>query len=87
MKINKDYVLQEVNGVYIVVAVGSAVKKVKGYITLNETAVLLWKKLESGASEEELVNELVNNYEVEESLAKKDVSKFIKTLKDKDILE
>ena len=88
MKINKDYVLQEVNGVYIVAAVGkSAVKKVKGYIKINESAAALWKEIDKGASEEELVKFLTDNYEVDEVTARKDVSKFIKTLKDKGILE
>ncbi|MBE7083345.1 MAG: PqqD family protein [Clostridiales bacterium] len=77
MKIKQGFILREVAGNYIVVAVGSAVKEFNGVINLNETGAFLWKRLQDGAEEEDLVQALLNEYDVEEELARKDVRSFI----------
>lgn len=87
MKIKKNFILREVAGTYIVVAVGEAVKNFKSIINLNKTGAFLWKKLELGATEEELVKEIISEYEVEEEIAKKDVFAFIQRLKENGLVE
>lgn len=80
MKIKQGFILREVAGNCIVVAVGSAVKEFNGVINLNETGAFLWKKLQDGADEEGLVQALLGEYEVEEDLARKDVKAFVEKL-------
>ena len=80
MKIKDGFILREVAGNYIVVAVGDAVKEFNGVINLNETGALLWKTLANGATEEQLVNALLAEYEVDKQTAEKDVKIFINKL-------
>ena len=80
MKIKDGYLLREVAGNYIVVAVGEAVKEFNGVINLNETGAFLWKILQEGATEEQLLNALLEEYEVEKELAEKDVKAFVAKL-------
>ncbi len=80
MKIKDGFILREVADSFIVVAVGDAVKNFKGVINLNETGALLWKTLQNGAEEKDLVDALLDNYEVEKELAEKDVLAFITKL-------
>lgn len=80
MKIKEGFILREVAGSFIVVAVGEAVKTYNGVITLNETSAFLWNKLIKGATEEELVDALLNEYEVEKEDAVKGVKSFINKL-------
>ena len=80
MKIKSGFVLREVAGSFIVVAVGEAVKNFNGIINLNETGAFLWKILESGATKEELIAKLLEEYDVDEKTATEDVSKFINKL-------
>ena len=87
MKIKKNFILREVAGTYIVVAVGEAVKNFKSIINLNGTGAFLWKKLEKGATAEELVKGIIEEYEVEEEIAKKDVLEFVQRLKEKGLVE
>lgn len=87
MKIKKGLILKEVAGNYLVVAVGSAVKTVKGMITLNETGAFLWKLVEQGTDRADLIKNLLNEYEVDEQTASKDVDTFIKSLEDAKLLE
>lgn len=87
MKIKDGFMLREVAGSYIVVAVGNAVKEFNGVINLNETGAYLWKILEKGAEKEDLVSALLNEYEVEEELATKDIEKFIEKLSQANLLK
>ena len=80
MKIKDGFVLREVAGSFIVVAVGEAVKNFNGIINLNETGAFLWKILETGAEKEELIAKLLAEYDVDEKTATEDVNKFINKL-------
>lgn len=87
MKIKEGFILNKVAGTHIVVAVNDAVKKFNGVINLNETGAFLWSVLEKGATEEQLVNALLAEYDVDEELAKVDVNKFVNNLKEANLVE
>ncbi len=87
MKIKEGYILSEIAGNYHVVAVGKAVKEFKGIINLNKTGAFLFEKLIKGATEEELITALINEYEVDEQTAKDDVIKFTKGLSEANLVE
>lgn len=80
MQLKEGYVLREVAGNYIVVAVGDAVKNFNGIINLNESAAFLWKLLSEDVTEEQLVEKLLEEYEVEREMAEKDVKAFLDKL-------
>lgn len=80
MKIKEGFIIREVAGNFIVVAVGSAVKQFNGVITLNETGSFLWKKLQDGCEKEDLIDALLNEYEVSKDVAEADVTAFIEKL-------
>lgn len=87
MKIKDGFILREVAGNYIVVAVGSAVKQFNGVITLNETGAFLWKKLEEGCEEKDLLSALLDEYEVESAVAEADVKAFLEKLNGANLLK
>ena len=80
MKIKDGFVLREVAGSFIVVAVGDAVKEFNCVINLNETGAFLWRELEKGATEEQLKDAILNEYDVDSEIAEKDVKLFIENL-------
>ena len=80
MKIKEGFILREVAGSFIVVAVGEAVKTYNGLITLNETSAFLWNLIVKGATEDELVDALLGEYDVEKEDAVKGVKSFINKL-------
>lgn len=82
MKIKSGLILREVADNYIVVAVGERVKEFNGLINLNSTGAFLWKILENGAEEEDLVKALLEEYEIDEETARKDVSLFVAKIKE-----
>ncbi len=86
MKINENFLLREVAGTPIVMPVGEAAEKLNGMIKLNETGIFLWKKLEVGTTEEELLDALCAEYAVDRATAAGDIARFVSTLRAAGIL-
>ena len=80
MKRNEDFLLRDVAGSLVIVPVGEAVSAFPGMITLNATAAYLWELLETEQTVDSLVTGLMERYEVEETLARKDVIAFVERL-------
>jgi hypothetical protein len=87
MKIKDGFILREVAGNYIVVAVGDAVKEFNGVINLNETGAFLWERLNEDTCVEALVAALLGEYDVDEKTARQAVEAFVQKLNDHGFLE
>ena len=87
MKIKENFILRKIAGDDVVVPIGENIADFNGVITLNETAALLWKELETGSTREELKASLCKEYDVPEEKAYKDIDKFVNILKEHGILE
>lgn len=87
MKIKKGFILREVAGSYLVLAVGQRAKEFNAVINLSETGAFIWKALEKGKSQEEIVKDLLAEYKIDEQLAKKDVETFIQKLTEAGLTE
>ena len=87
MKLNENYILKTVAGMPVVVPVGDAVNNVKGMITLNGPAEIIWKALEENKSYDEIVGSIKAEYDVTEDVIKKDLDTFLDKLKNYKILE
>lgn len=87
MKIKKNFILREVAGTFVVVAVGEAVKDFNMVINLNKTGAFIWKQLEQGVTKEELVERLIGEYDVEEQVAKRDVEAFLLKIMEANLLD
>ncbi|HAN21647.1 MAG TPA: PqqD family protein [Clostridiales bacterium] len=86
MKIKNGFVMKEVAGSNVVVKVCGNVD-FDSMMTLNESAAILWKKLEDGADFAQLIETLLTEYETNRKTAEKDVLVFVKKLEDAGILE
>ena len=87
MKIKKDFVLKKIAGSYVVVPVRSRAVDFSGIIKLTESGAFLWELLENGASREELIEKMLEEYEVDEATAASDIDRFIVKLNGADLLE
>ena len=86
MKVNEGFVLTSVAGSDLVVATGKAAKILNGYITLNQTSRIMWDLLEKGCTEQELVNAILENYDVDNETATRDVRAFVEKLNDAGVI-
>ncbi len=56
------------------------------YLSLNGTGAVLWRVLAGGATLDQLVGNLVDNYDVDEKRADTDVRDFLDALREQDLL-
>ncbi len=87
MKLKDGFLLKTVAGSKIVVPIGDATVSFNGVITLSGSAAYLWEKLQAGATEAELLDALLAEYNVERDYAAADLKRFITKLRDANMLE
>lgn len=86
MKIKYGYMLREVDGVSVVVAIGEESNRFNGMIRLNSTGTFLWKQLSEGIELDELLRNMINTYNVDESTARKGIESFVTKLRENGFL-
>lgn len=87
MKIKEGFIKSNLGEECVVVPVGAQTVDFRGLISLNETGEFLWEKLSEERTEQELVDALMNEYDVDKETAEADVNAYIKTLSEKGFLE
>lgn len=86
MKIRKQLVKRTIAGDVILVPVGDASLELKGLLTLNETGERMWDLLPQCETEEALVRQMLEEYEVDEVALRADVGEFLDRLRQLEIL-
>lgn len=87
MKIAEGFSLMSIVDSNVVVPLGEKNISFKGMITLNDSGAFLWKQLQADTTKDELLQAMLQEYEIDEATATTDIDKFIKTLKSVEILE
>lgn len=87
MKATKEVILRQVAGEYVLVPTGKTASKIYGLMTLNESGVFLWQKLQNEMTEDDLVDALSGEYEIDSETARLDVRRFLAKLSEVGIIE
>jgi hypothetical protein len=78
MQIKKGIVLNQVCGESFLVPMGEENIDFSKLIALNESSLLLWKRMEQGAFEvDDLVGIILDEYEIDDATARRDVEDFL----------
>lgn len=80
MKVDNTFVLREIAGDYIIIPTGKAALEFNGLITVNEIGAFLWNKLQNEVTFDELVQEILAEYDVQEKIAREDIKEFLEQL-------
>ena len=81
MKANPDFTLRMIGDLSLIVPLKAPDFKKEQMITTNESGVLLWRRIEEGYTEEELVRELRSVYEIDWDTARSDLQIFLESLR------
>lgn len=88
MKIKDGFILRSICGEYIVVGEGISQVNFNKMLSLNDSAAFLWKGIEGKEfSAQDLVDLLLEKYEVTPQQASDDVSKLIQVWKDNGVID
>lgn len=87
MKIKSGFYLKNINGQTVVMSENTAEAPINS-IVLGETATFLWECLsKSEMGKEQLLNALLDRFEISTVLALNDIDVFVKTLRENGIIE
>mgnify|MGYP004685549597 FL=1 len=87
MKRKSGFVLREIGGQHIAVAVGERARTFHGMITTTESGALLWDALSEEQTEESLTDRLLAVYDVTREEAAADVRAFVSRMREAGLLE
>lgn len=87
MRIKDGFILRQIAGEDIVVPIGGNIANFNGVINLNKSAAYLLNLLKEEITADKLIVSLMNEYEIDEELATKDVNDFLNILKEHQMLE
>lgn len=79
MKKNPDLILRCIAGENVLIPTGKMASVFNGMISLNGVAAFIWEKMEEISDREELVQLILDRYEIDEETARKDVNGFLDT--------
>ena len=86
MELKKKFVLRNIVGETILVPIGQNNEAFNGLISINELGKFIWENIESAKDEEELLQRILDEYEVDRDVAKADLDEFLGKLKAVDII-
>lgn len=80
MKIVKEFILREIAGECVLVPTGDTTQEFNGLITLTDTAKFIWEHVEKVDSFEELLNLMLDEYDVDRETLERDAFLFVDQL-------
>ena len=86
MKVNGELILREIAGENILIPVGATALRIQGMISLTESGVRLWNRLQTECTEEDLVDAVLEEYDVDRETAEADVQAFLNQLRALELL-
>lgn len=86
MEIRKRLMKREIAGDSFLIPLGKTVYDANGMYILTELGAFIWDILPQVQSEEEILREVLEEYEVDEATARADITRFLEKLRAMEIL-
>lgn len=87
MKLKGEFVQREIAGEVILVPVGQTALDFNGIITLNQTGVEIWKGIREEKNREQILEQLLEQFEVSRETAQADMETFLQYLNENGLIE
>ena len=86
MKIRYDFTVREIAGECILVPMGAGALEFSGMMTTNDVGAFMVEKLGQDISKEELVQAVIDEFEIDKATVMVDVEDFLEQLKRMNLL-
>ena len=86
MRFKKEFIEREIVGETVLIPTGETAAHFNGLISVNELGRFIWDNYENAKDEDDLLQKILDEYEVEKEVAKADLDKFLQTLKNAEII-
>lgn len=74
---NANYIKRTIAGEHMLIPTGEATQEFNGMVSMNETGAFIWDCLKEPKTVEELVQMLLQEYELEETMALEDILAYL----------
>lgn len=86
MKVDSNFVLRNIADTWVVVPTGANTVDFSKLMHLSESAAFLWGKLQVDTTRDDLLTDLIAEYEIDRDVAESDLEDFLNSLNELDIL-
>ena len=87
MKARPGFVLRDVVGEKILMPTGDTIGQFNGTVLLNDIAAFVWQQLQNPVSRDDLLQAVLDEYEVEENVAAADLDNLLQTFEEYGVIE
>ena len=87
MKIKEGFILRPFVNQWVAIPVGKSSAKGDALVTLNEVGAYLWELLQQERTKQEMMQQILNTYDVDEATAEKDLGAFLQKLETAGLLQ
>ena len=87
MKAKDGFVLRNVVDEQILMPVGDNIAQFNGTVLMNDVSAFVWEKLQQPITKEELLQAVLNEFEVDEETASRDLDELLEKFAGLGILE
>ena len=87
MKVREGFVLRTVVDEHMVMPTGANIGKFGGAVVLNDVSAFIWKQLEKPISREDLLAQILGEFDVDEATASRDLDALLDQLREMELLE
>ena len=80
MKARGGFILRYIAGEYLLAPVGENIKTFDGVAVMNELSAFLWERLQKDVSRQELLNAILEEYDVDAETCERDLDAVLKDM-------
>ena len=87
MKIKDGFIVRQIAGQNVAVALGERATEFHGMIKLNDSALFIWNLLKKDTTVDEMIDAMLDEYELDRDTARSAIEKIVGVLRSAKILE
>ncbi len=87
MRARDGFVLRNIMGDYVLSPTGSRIREFQATIVMNELSSFVWNKLQENVTRDDLMNAILDEYDVDQETAAKDLDSLLTKFREYGIIE
>ena len=87
MRAKNEFVMRSVVDEYIIMPTDDNINRFDGSVVLNEVSAFVWEKLQENTTREELLAALLNEFDVAQAVAEKDLDALLARFREYGLIE
>ena len=87
MKAREGFILRNLAGEYLLMPKGEKIKNYDSVVLMNELSAFVWGKLQNPVTQSDLLEAVLNVYDVDEKTAREDLDGLLAELKEAGVID